>query len=524
MNSFRINPISLAQKLAARQVENMAALELFPREHEAMLFVQSLSAQSGAIERLVDEIIECSAESIGTRTMREIGKTDEHYTAAVRQQIIGEFPNPIDLCHPCHPATGSTWNAVRTEHPGCSLIARFDTEMNGQPWGQEQLLRDFEAGRARPNLAFVNKQNYAYFFGYCRDFAKLDLPLRLQALCTRADFEFHDPFYISGLREALIDAMDRYQAREYESLAETAISAPILDSLQFACSAKAAVKILGGSRFGKTKTAECFCRANPGKARFVQTPCSNADRDLMTAIAEAIGIEVTPLSTQREIKLQVEFFTRHCHPMFVFDEAHYLFPRRFGRNTPPMRLDWIRLNLMDRQTPTAFITTPQSFSECQRKFIRATQWNNDQFEGRICRNLQLPESLAKGDVAAVVKVKLPGLAPDLQRRIAGAALMTNSTWSPLAAVERIVRNSLDAARRAGRSEITAADIEQGVSNAGGILTAKSLPCAQARKAPASAGGLTAPALVPAPALVSGRAENPFPDQPRQTVPELAQTE
>ncbi len=63
---------------------------------------------------------------------------------------------------------------------------------------------------------------------------------------------------------------------------------------------------------------------------------------MLEAIAEASGIELTLKLTSRELKSKVEFVLKHSGLMFVFDEAAWLIPQRYGPKTAPTRLNYIR--------------------------------------------------------------------------------------------------------------------------------------------------------------------------------------
>jgi hypothetical protein len=130
------------------------------------------------------------------------------------------------------------------------------------------------------------------------------------------------------------------------------------------------------------EAVKTWCRMNPGKARLVQTPCSNSDADLYRAVAEAFGLDFSYQTSIRKLKEKVEYVIRFAGLMPVFDEAHFLLPTRFTANTAPMRLNWVRTQIVDRECPVALVTTPQTYKHCVEKFVKATGHNIDQFLGR----------------------------------------------------------------------------------------------------------------------------------------------
>lgn len=230
--------------------------------------------------------------------------------------------------------------------------------------------------------------------------------------------------------------------------------------LDYAHSENALVRIEGESRFGKTERVKTWCAANPGKARLVFTPSSSTESDLVRAVVEALGIDFGYQTPARQLRETVEYILRHSRLMVVFDEAHFLFPTRFTANTTPMRLNWVRTQIVDRQCGCALISTPQDYGHSVTCFVKATGHNIQQFLGRIMMERRLPSQLDRADLLAVAQVHFPGFDPDVMDLIIGRAMASESY---LMALEAIAKRARFIAKRDGHSAITLVDLDLAMS-------------------------------------------------------------
>jgi hypothetical protein len=217
----------------------------------------------------------------------------------------------------------------------------------------------------------------------------------------------------------------------------------------------------------------------PGRARLVKTPCDNTDRSLFEAIAEAMGIELSLKLTSRELKSKVEFVLKHSGLMFIFDEAAWLIPQRYSPKTAPMRLNYIRSQILENGCPVAIVTTPQFFGPAAQKFERVTGFNMTQWKGRIMRTVKLPGELPERDLAAIVKHHFPEIDETCVNKVVGCALASESY---LFAVLKIAKNARSVARKEGRCNITLDDLNAGISLAGIVLPAQRQSAPPATKA------------------------------------------
>ncbi|HEX3717108.1 MAG TPA: hypothetical protein VH595_03995 [Verrucomicrobiae bacterium] len=458
--NFIIRPEVAAAKLAA--LKNLQApkfreaIAKKPRLIELLWFIQAQSLQAGGIDKLAEDFLSTFADSIGTAAMHRIGKTDQPYTASERQEVIASFPQ-------------YGYEDQDTEY----ALTEFREQMLGET--------DILQGRHRqPNAAFVNKQNHAYFFGFCKRAAADFLPSLFHEFCTNPDAVIPDVWWFNDLLGTLLEMLDAHAGRESQGIVMTAVAREVHDALEFAWTEKAMVEIIGDSRFGKTEAVKAWCAMYPGRARLVKTPCDNCDRSLLEAIAEAAGIELTLKLTLRELKAKVEFVLKHSGLMFVFDEAAWLIPQRYGPRTTPMRLNYIRSQVLENGCPVALIQTPQFFGPAAKNFERTTGFNMAQWQGRIMRRVQLPAELPENDLAAVVLHHFPELDAPCVKRVIGCALVSESY---LFAVLKIAKNARAVARKNGREHIQLDDLEAGISLVG-IIIPQSAPALPAATVPA----------------------------------------
>jgi AAA domain len=271
---------------------------------------------------------------------------------------------------------------------------------------------------------------------------------------------FLDPWWCNNLAPVLFAAMDLHASRIEQQLARTSIVDKIFDRLDYAWQEKVPVKIEGDARTGKTEAIKAWCSMHPGKARLVSTPSGKSLGDLFKAIAEAIGLPYGPKTKGTDLKEQIQYIMRHAGLFLVFDEAHFLLPASFDRNTTPARLDWVRTQIIDRKLPVALVTTPQAFGAAVQKFHRHTGYNFDQFFGRIMSNLTLDGELCDADLLAVTQIQGADIPAKLHPFIVARC---KQSVGHLKAIEAICTRARYIARRDRHPAVTLPDLEQAAS-------------------------------------------------------------
>jgi hypothetical protein len=358
----------------------------------------------------------------------------------------------------------------------------------------EEFLAEFYSRIGTATMRSAPKGN-----ALCQDAASEILPGYLARVCNEPQTAIEDPWYFDGLLDALCEFMDNHAARTSASLAMTEVTLKIFDAMEYAWSEKALVHIEGDSRFGKTVSVKTWCAAWPGKARYFAVPCSNSDADLIKAIALSLGMDFSFKTPYRQIKAKVEYIINFSGLMFIADEAHWLLPTRFSANTPPMRLNWLRTEIVDRNCAVVTVSTPQDYRKCVEKFVKATGHNITQFLGRTMLNVSLPNELEQDDLLAVARIHFPELSDDFLQVIVGTSMRSESY---LMAVEAIAKRVRFIARRDNHPSVTLKDLKLAISEIipGQAAAPAATPAPPQRSAPIAV--KRSRAATPAPAAVA----------------------
>ncbi|HEY3863777.1 MAG TPA: hypothetical protein VGO59_18020 [Verrucomicrobiae bacterium] len=496
-----IRPEIYAAKLAAlknlRAAKFSAALAKRPRLIELGWWLQSLSMLPAGFRLLGQEALREYPDRIGTPQMHRIGKTDAPYTGDEARAIMEDVPGGH---------RPDTW----TQEESAPALEFEDIAAGGEGFGPPCL--DGPGAARVPTLEYVARQNHAYFFAFCRRAAQSELPWLLESFCAKPDETLSDPFWFHGLADALLDMMDAHAARAGQGIAMTRTARVIFSALQFAWDEKAMVKIIGDSRFGKTESVKAWCAMNQGKARMVKTPPTCCERSFLDAIADALGLARGLEVTTAKLRASIEYVLRHCGLLFVFDESAWLIPSRYTNKTTPVRLNYIRSQILDNGCPVALIETPQYTAGAAVRFEKTTGFNMTQWNGRIMRKVTLPVDLPEEDLFAVAGIHFPGFPRSCVKRIVSTALTSGDF---LFAVEKIAKNARAVAREDGRSEVLESDILSGIRLAGFPV-----PRVDAAPSPAPDRMEAPPARRPAQRRQSRRAIAPAAAEPGETAPAL----
>ena len=169
-----------------------------------------------------------------------------------------------------------------------------------------------------------------------------------------------------------------------------------------------------------------------------------------------------------EAKDKVEYVLRFGRLFLVFDEGAFLFPQRFSKTSPPMRLNWVRQQIVDRKMPLAIVTTPQSYEPTLKRFVSKTGYAIEQFVGRNLLKVRLPSELSEEDLLAVAKIHFPGIDPDYLALIAAKAMQSESY---LKAMEAIAKRACYLARKSS-SPMTLDHLEAAIAD---VMPAQPVP-------------------------------------------------
>jgi len=407
-----IRPALVAAKLAKiRNFEDERLLEEFgaqPRLIEALWFLQFMSMPEnnpGGLRKFAADLISDSIDLIGPLELHE--DTAEKIGDERLRKILEELPKALR-------------DELEFGDDGPLAAYGYWGERNEKAEALEKAARKKQATR------LVNLKRKEIVAACCQE-AVRELPIYLRALCEQLPYSFHRkattadeyiegrgaqaPRYFPRIAEALLRFMDRRKTAVSGTIASTAVSREVFHWLHKARDTRSAVIIEGNSRWGKTESARAWANMHPGLARYVRTPPSNSESDLLRAIATALGMDVSPTLAGYRLRGEVEYVLIHSGLMPILDEAHAIFPASYSRNTTPARLNWIRCNVLDCGLPAVFISTPQSYRNAEKKFVKATGFAMEQFSERILKTVHLPSEVSAEDLFAIARIHFPGL-PD----------------------------------------------------------------------------------------------------------------
>lgn len=310
----------------------------------------------------------------------------------------------------------------------------------------------------------------------CESIARQYLAEYFQQLCSDPEVRFHRqegeldwsyeakcaPWYFVNVADALLAFIDRRKAVLASRLAETEITTLVFEWMGVAHETGRAIVIEGNSRFGKTEAIKLWCDMNPGIARLVNTPATNALGDLLREVARALGIDSAPGRRAQDLRDRIEYVLRFSQLLLCFDESNFLLPGSYSKNTTPARLNWVRRSLMDRKTPAVFVYTPQTNQPAKKRFVKATGYTMEQFDERILMTVQLPNELCEDDLIAVAKIHFGKLHDAHLRSVVHKVLATERNY--ISDLEKIATLANYKAKAAGRTVPLLADINAALAN------------------------------------------------------------
>ncbi len=446
-----VSPLTIATKLAAADNLTEPAfaekLRQKPRLVELLWFLQWVTTQPGGMDKFaLDVIAEFTPQFVASVLHDDSATLTVESRAAIWKSLPGDVK--------CGLISAACWmeSELCINPNSRAALAAYDR-------------RNFSGGypdtvTPREKAAFnavCQKLTLAQFRDAILDAARADLPNRLRSICEGpARWIDSAPWYCPKLIDVLFEAMAAHTARIELQLARTEVVSLAFDRLDYAWQQKVLVKIEGDARTGKSEAIKAYAAMYPGRARLVATPCSNSLRDLLLAVADAVGLPYTINVDTCDLKDHVQFIIRHSRLFLIFDEAHFLLPMSYGRNTNPARLDWVRTEIVDKGLPVALVCTPQAFKHGVSRFEKWTGYNFTQFFGRIMLNVNLPNELSESDLLAVTAIHGADIPENLYRFIATRAAQSDGY---LKVIEAICKRARYIAKRDGHPAITRADVE-----------------------------------------------------------------
>lgn len=428
------------------------------RKRSLIYFLQALSHRDGGLQKVARELIAMFPERLGTAQMRSIGiKDGREYSVKSLDRIHG------DLAHyfGCH------FDSLEDDRDFASMIMREIAPesiptANGMVQGKDLM------AACRRSAALKLEE---YLVDFCLNpKLRFALPgesetvqdietLHSQESNAENFSEKSDVNYFNDIVGALEEYQRRYADRIEQATVVTEIGRKVYDALDYARKTKRMIIIEGNARLGKTFAAKAWCEQNLGAARYLSVPCSNAEEDFFRAIANALGL---PMSQRKNVEMRdlIDKTLKHRHIMLVLDEAHFAWPQKNIRVANPVRLNWIRTELVDKGIAVALITTPQAWKVDRNRTIKNTGWAFEQFEGRVAHRERLPAELSLDDLKAVAKSMFPAMDNPSLKYLSGMAMRTKEY---LGALDAVAHRASWRAEKGGRSTVTFEDVSAAVN-------------------------------------------------------------
>lgn len=463
------------------QPKILEEMHAHPRLAEVLWFLAFVSRNEnypGGLRKFSSDLIAQSIDLLGTKTMQAHGAPP--YPATLHETIIAEIP------------CVERWSVPAVRMNGLSLSDRFydPSEDESETWDSEDSRAeelaskrnykvDLEADRAKLEAAQEIAEASALrdmmaggLIDYCKEAAEGSLAPYLVALCERPETQFFRtreygsgsgaPWYFVRVAEAILRFIDGRKVDIAATIAETTVSLEIFKWLGKARSTNRSIVISGNSRFGKTEAVRAWAAMNAGLARIVETPASGGEGELLRAICKALGVEIGARQRGHELRGQVEFVLQQFRPVLIFEEASFLYPVNFSKNTMPARLNWVRRSVMDAGIPCAFVWTPQTHRDARSRFLKATNFAIEQFDGRILCTVNLPVKIPRADLQAIARIHFPGVpANDYEVVVCMAAATERNYCSDVSNIAALAYSN---AEDGGRAVPNLSDIESAIAD------------------------------------------------------------
>jgi AAA domain len=277
------------------------------------------------------------------------------------------------------------------------------------------------------------------------------------------------PWYFANVADFLLAFMRGRAEVIRSSIADTEITQLITRWVRKSRNTNEAIMISGNSRFGKTEAIKAEAACNPGVCRLVDTRPGSLS-DLLREVAKSLGLEVGPKNSLQGLRDRIEYVLRFSRLQLIFEEAQFLLPHNYSRNTTPSRLNWVRRSIMDQNIATVFVCTPQSYEPAMNRFVATTGFAMEQFNERILKTVALPTVLSDEDLLAVMKIHFPNLRAEYLKFVVDEVMSTERNF--VSDIKKIALLAKDNAQEAGRKLPILSDVEAAMAE---VLPTKQQP-------------------------------------------------
>lgn len=448
------------QGLNASLVARRCSVLVDAADRRVIYWLHLLSHQSGGFNAVAEKLVAHYGDQLGTEQMARIGKrAGQKYNADEVKKIRQELPRDLSHRFPLRGETG--WELGELLTP----TGRFED----LTWSQRKLYVESDRAAQEREDALKNPTSYPVddFLALCRDAALSPNELlnsreklladELRDLCLDPDRQLHSdlPWYFFNLDHTLRDYMRDWIAQKAAGVVVTALGKQVHEMLDYTLHSRSMTLLVGQARRGKSFTARSWCEQHPGQARFIEVPTGNDDTSFFRAFARGLGMGKFSQYKAIDLRERVESVLLTGDILVCLDEAQRLWPEANSRCGFPRRISWI-MSMANEHVPFCLIATPQFFDR-QNLSDQIAGWNSAQLVGRISDWKQLPEELEIQDLVAVAKAVLPEADKPTLVALADYA---DASERYLSAIDAIASRARYDAARAGRSQITSADVRK----------------------------------------------------------------
>lgn len=428
-----------------------AALQESPEQRELLFFLQALSLREGGLKRLARELLEMFPERIGSQTMHKIGcKPSKRITLEQSLEIHIEL-NPQDYF----------LAGMLLDEPGAADIS--------ENYRLKKTAADClsECHRLAAGLdSFIEELCCDPKMMICPEWPKSDAAYKTRVAesfdddRTNSSYRISSVVYFRDILGALYEFKARYAEQAKANYAATSIGEIVFEALDYALETERSALIEGNSGFGKTTALKAWHEMHLGQSRYVQLSGITTRGAFLKRIARACGVANGDGLSMERIQYKVEEYLRRSGLLLIIDEGQYLWPQGRRITTHPELINWINTALYNEGVPFVISATKQ-FSARRQVVEQQTNWSSEQLRRRTRKVFPLPDVPTAADLRIVARKLLAGFGDAAIDFVVGYAMTSRGCFQ---AITDAVDDAMLVARRAGRQQLTAKDLQAAVKD------------------------------------------------------------
>lgn len=430
-----------------------ASLQELPEQRELLFFLQALSLRDGGLKRVARELVEMFPERIGTPTMHAVGsKSGKRLKLEQKVEIYEELNPEADVINNHH-------REALLENPAAleqefRLNRSFD-DFRHDCLNQAKSLDVFlEEVCCNPRMVLLgdydSKQQSDYRQRHSEETGEESC--FSYSLCAVP--------YFRDILGALYEYKARYAEQARANYSATSIGKIVFEALDYAFETGRSALIEGNSGFGKTTALKAWHEMHLGKSRYIQLSGITTRGAFLKRIARACGVANGDGLSMERIQYKVEEHLRRSGLLLIIDEGQYLWPQGRRITTHPELINWINTALYNEGVPFAISATKQ-FSARRQVVEQQTNWSSEQLRRRTRKVFPLPDVPTADDLRIVASKLLAGFSDAAIDFVVGYAMTSRGYFQ---AITDAVEDAMLAARRAGRQQLTAKDLQTSVKD------------------------------------------------------------